>query len=148
MPLITRAFEFDAGHRILGHESKCAYLHGHRYRAEISIASSELDALGRVADFGVIKKILGEWIDMNLDHTMILHPDDPLLRYPELFPVRDGRSPFIMPIEYPSPTAENIAHLIFDRAQHSLHHFGWLKVWRVVLYETPNSWAEHPGVVG
>ena len=53
---ITRRLEFDAGHRVLGHEGKCKNLHGHRYSAEITVTAPDLDGLGRVIDFGVIKE--------------------------------------------------------------------------------------------
>jgi 6-pyruvoyl-tetrahydropterin synthase len=32
MPQCTRVMTFDAAHRVLRHESKCASLHGHTYR--------------------------------------------------------------------------------------------------------------------
>lgn len=76
---ITRRFEFDAAHRVLNHESKCAHLHGHRYVAEVTVASDVLDNVSRVIDFSQVKKLVGEWIDFYWDHNIILHPDDPLL---------------------------------------------------------------------
>lgn len=80
MPKITRKLEFDAGHRILGHEGKCAHLHGHRYVAEITVSGRDLDTLGRVVDFSVVKTKVGGWIDDYWDHNILLHPQDPLLR--------------------------------------------------------------------
>lgn len=147
MHRITRKLEFDAGHRVLYHEGKCANLHGHRYVAEITVASQELDELGRVIDFSVIKSLVGGWIDAQLDHNMLLHPDDPLLL--TWYRTRDvadiiGRTPYIMPAQYQNPTAENISRLIFDNASGILHHHG-LTVERVRLYETPNSWADWSG---
>lgn len=52
MITVTRVLEFDAGHRVVNHESKCATLHGHRYKVEIVAAAPGLDSLGRVIDFG------------------------------------------------------------------------------------------------
>jgi len=77
---ITRHFEFDMGHRVLGHESKCAYLHGHRYGADITVTAEELDSIDRVIDFSEVKRIVGKWIDDNWDHNVMLHINDPLLR--------------------------------------------------------------------
>ena len=34
--VITRKLEFDAGHRVMNHESKCATCHGHRYVLEVT----------------------------------------------------------------------------------------------------------------
>jgi 6-pyruvoyltetrahydropterin/6-carboxytetrahydropterin synthase len=80
MPRITRRMEFDAGHRILGHESKCAHLHGHRYVVHLTVETPTLDNLGRVVDFSVIKTIVGGWLDEHWDHNMLLNSDDPLLK--------------------------------------------------------------------
>ncbi|EER22473.1 queuosine biosynthesis protein QueD [Rickettsia tamurae subsp. buchneri] len=53
----TRRIEFDAGHRIIGHQNKCQFLHGHRYVLEITIATNETDKLGMIIDFGLIKDL-------------------------------------------------------------------------------------------
>jgi len=62
---ITRIFEWDAAHRIVGHESRCASLHGHRYVAEITCEAEQLDPLDRVIDFSVIRQHIGTWLDEN-----------------------------------------------------------------------------------
>jgi len=133
---ITRKLEFDAGHRLLNHEGKCAHLHGHRYTAEITVTADELDAVGRVVDFSVIKERVGEWIDDNLDHNMILHVDDPLWRAKD---VLGSKPPYILP---DNPTAENIAKLIFAVSVVKLEDTG-IKVLNVRIYETPNCWADY-----
>ena len=106
-----------------------------------------MDALGRVIDFGVVKDIVGKWIDDNLDHNTLLHPDDPLLEDREVDGVfvngvdfaesLVGRPPFIMPFMMPNPTAENIAQVILNQARALLHDTG-LFVSGIELYETPN----------
>jgi 6-pyruvoyl-tetrahydropterin synthase len=51
---ITRRLEFDAGHRIPNHTSQCKYLHGHRWRAEITLSmdiTREGAEQGMVMDF-------------------------------------------------------------------------------------------------
>ena len=53
----SRKIDFDAGHRVIGHKNKCQYLHGHRYSLEITATALELDELGMVADFVVLKKL-------------------------------------------------------------------------------------------
>ena len=150
MPTVIRRMEFDAGHRVLRHESKCKHLHGHRYVVLLHVQCSreEMDALGRVIDFGVVKDLMGRWIDTNLDHNMILHPEDPLLEDQDLdgnsICGKDfakklvGRTPFIMPAEMPNPTAENIAQVILDEARRQIHSLTAIKVVGIELYETPN----------
>jgi 6-pyruvoyltetrahydropterin/6-carboxytetrahydropterin synthase len=72
----SRKIDFDAGHRVIGHKNKCQYLHGHRYSLEITATALELDELGMVADFVVLKKFMKAWIDTNFDHNIILHKND------------------------------------------------------------------------
>jgi 6-pyruvoyltetrahydropterin/6-carboxytetrahydropterin synthase len=143
MPLITRRLEFDAGHRILGHEGKCRNPHGHRYVAEISVWSQSLDPLGRVVDFSVIKEEVGGWIEKNWDHTMILSRHDPLLKCPEI--EKADKPPYIIlpkPPRPESPTAEVLAEILYDVSKQLLPPH--LEVRKVVLYETPNCRAEYP----
>jgi 6-pyruvoyltetrahydropterin/6-carboxytetrahydropterin synthase len=107
-----------------------------------------MDALGRVVDFGVVKDLVGRWIDANLDHNMILHPDDPLLEDAEIdgkFVAGTdfatslvGRLPFIMPGDMPNPTAENIAQVILSKAKELVHSLTAIQVCGIELYETPN----------
>jgi len=73
---IVQRIEWDAMHRIPGHEGACKAYHGHRYAAEISVTAEKLDALGRVVDFSVIEDVVGGWIKQNLDHTAILYARD------------------------------------------------------------------------
>lgn len=151
MPLITRRLEFDAGHRIHGHENKCANLHGHRYVAEITVSSPELDGIGRVVDFNVLKTIVGGWIDTYWDHNILLHPNDPILEMCDIFGSEAKRSifgrklPYIMPVG--NPTAENMVKTLATNAQALLsrlsgEHGSLYKVEAVRLYETPNCWAD------
>lgn len=76
--LATRYHDFSAGHRVAGHENKCAGLHGHNYRVHFTIRAPKLDSLGRVLDFSAIKHCLCEWLEREWDHKMLLWKDDPL----------------------------------------------------------------------
>jgi 6-pyruvoyltetrahydropterin/6-carboxytetrahydropterin synthase len=104
---VTRELRFCYGHRLLEYDGKCRYLHGHNGRALITLAAASLDPLGMVVDFSAIKRVVGGWIDSQLDHRMILHRDDPLLPYLQ----SQGEPIFLMDA---NPTAENIARLIYD----------------------------------
>lgn len=154
--MITRKFEFDSAHRIIGHESKCRYLHGHRYVAEVTVSAADLDRLGRVVDFSFMKEIIGRWIDENWDHNMILRFDDPLVGIlTKLDPsvmqeVLGGKkTPFLFFKEYGNPTAENIAKYLYNETRdillsHEVTTGQNLSVCRVRIYETPNCWADFP----
>lgn len=134
MPSCTRAFEFDAAHRLVGHEGVCSNLHGHRYRVEVEVSSDALDALGRVVDFGELKRTIGAWIDAHLDHAVILrHDDEPLLGVCRAA----GWRVHVMP---GNPTAELMASELLTALPSLLSPP--LRVVRVRLYETPSCWAE------
>ena len=64
MPITaTRRLQFAAGHRVHGHEGKCRHLHGHNFVVFLTAAAENLDAVGRVIDFGVLKERIGGWIE-------------------------------------------------------------------------------------
>lgn len=134
----TRRLGFDAGHRVTRHESKCRNVHGHRYEVEVTIRG-DLDPVGRVVDFGVVKAVIGSWIDRELDHGYIAHPDDwvPTVLQAE------GLKVYRMPADLGEPTAENLAALIAAEGQRLLDEVGsGLTVFAVRVYETPNCWAD------
>lgn len=70
---------FDAGHRLLGHNGKCASPHGHTFRAELLVEGEELDALGLLVDFGDLKATLKGFIDSRWDHGFLVNSDDTAL---------------------------------------------------------------------
>lgn len=86
---ISRSIEVDAGHRVPTHGSKCANLHGHRYKVIAEVHANNLQQESEegsitinhqqdmVLDFGFLKDILIEHVDNLCDHGMILYIDDP-----------------------------------------------------------------------
>jgi 6-pyruvoyltetrahydropterin/6-carboxytetrahydropterin synthase len=136
----TRKIEFDAGHRVMGHENKCKYLHGHRYVLEVTARADELDSIGRVVDFGVLKTVIKEWIDENLDHNVILHQDDKSLG--SLISGETGQKIYYLKS---NPTAENIAlHIKYDIIP-LLFTKNSFDIVKIRLYETPNAYVEVNG---
>lgn len=120
---ITRYHDFSAGHRVAGHENKCANLHGHNYRVHFVCQSArkqhgeenysecpELDRLGRVIDFAVIKERLCQWLEDNWDHKMLLWKEDNpgIATLPPTKPLAE-RSVILVPF---NPTAENMAEYL------------------------------------
>lgn len=143
----TKILEWDAAHRILGHESKCKHLHGHRYKAEITVAARSVDPQGRMVDFGVIKELVGVFIDQSWDHNCMLNPADPLLSEITKDGGTSGKTPFTMPKGCENPTAENIAITLFHIAQHLLTERpsdkAPLTVTNVRVWETPSCYADY-----
>ena len=57
MYLVRIEIAFDAGHRLLDYRGKCAFPHGHSYRAEVLVTKQELDDLGLAVDFTDLAKL-------------------------------------------------------------------------------------------
>ena len=133
----TRRIEFDAAHRVMEHESKCKHLHGHRYVVEATFTSRQLDALGRVVDFGVIKERLGSWLDEQWDHTTILFEKDRELG--EVIAAKTGQKIFYLPT---NPTAENMAAYLAEVVCPTLFGDSDIRCIHIRLHETPNCYAD------
>ena len=140
MVVCTRRLEWDAMHRIPDHESKCKAFHGHRYVAEITCVADDLDDLGRVVDFSVIKEKVGTWIDTHWDHTAILMKDDPDPTIPFLAKSNAEKGHPVYWLD-DHPTAENIVIELGRVAGELLKDTG-VQVQKVRIWETPNAWAE------
>lgn len=98
----SRYHDISVGHRVHKHESKCRHLHGHNYRIHFHCEADQLDEVGRVIDFSVIKEKLCMWTEENWDHRMLIWMDDPLAQ--KLLDI----DPMVVLVPF-NPTAENIA---------------------------------------
>jgi 6-pyruvoyltetrahydropterin/6-carboxytetrahydropterin synthase len=105
MIVASRYHDFSCGHRVYGHESKCAHLHGHNYRIHFSVAAPELDEVGRVLDFSVINSRLCQWLEKEWDHKFLVWQEDPWAE--ELKVVDD--TVVVLPF---NPTAEKMADFL------------------------------------
>jgi 6-pyruvoyltetrahydropterin/6-carboxytetrahydropterin synthase len=137
----VRRIQFCAGHRVHLHESKCAHPHGHNYVAFIHArvlrqkGIGELDEIGRVIDFSVLKQIVGTWIDENWDHGFIYYKDDPAMR--DYFEAAEFKS-YALPY---NPTAENMARYLVRDVCPRLMEKTDVEVFKVELWETENCYA-------
>lgn len=103
MIVVERYHDISMGHRVVGHEHKCRHLHGHNYRIHFTCTAPELDEVGRVIDFGLIKSCLCAWLEEHWDHKMMLWEEDPLLpSLQQIIPMDLVVVPF-------NPTAEQMA---------------------------------------
>lgn len=137
---VTRRLEWDAMHRIPRHESRCKAFHGHRYVAELTCAADQLDSLGRVIDFGVLKAEVGGWIDAHWDHTALLQRGDPDPAVALVAASNEAHGRPVYWLEGP-PTAEVIVAELARVAEGLLAPRG-VTVVRIRLWETPNASAE------
>lgn len=132
----TRYHDFSAGHVVMGHEGKCAQLHGHNYRVHFTVESvGALDSVGRVVDFSVIKH-LGDWLEENWDHKFLIRHDHPLRK-----PLVQLDSASMVVCSF-NPTAENMGqYLLHEVGPYTLLNSG-ARLIRVVVEETRKCSAE------
>ena len=141
---ITTRLEFDAGHRIPCHKSQCRNLHGHRYAIEITlfgdiIKNEGASENGMVMDFSDVKAIARKSVVDVWDHAFLVYQgDSEVLAFLNSMP--DHKTVVMGTV----PTAENMAAEAFRILKNEYRDFygNHLKLERVRLYETPNSWAD------
>lgn len=147
--IISKEIQFDAGHRIPNHESKCRNPHGHRYKvvAEVyadTVRSDEGSSEeGMVMDFGFLKELLTDHVHDIFDHGFVYYKKDRQIKqfleeYGELFGWKVIKFPLI-------PTAENFAKWIFSTLDARVHNKtdGFAKLQSITVWETPTSMARH-----
>jgi 6-pyruvoyltetrahydropterin/6-carboxytetrahydropterin synthase len=141
---ITRRLEFDSGHRIPNHDSRCRHLHGHRYALEVTLAGDVIRAHGdaqegMVMDFGQVKAIAERELVDAWDHAFLVWREDTaVIEFLATIP-KHRTVVFDAP-----PTAEHLAQAAFRLLEPAYRdRFGThLTLERVRLYETPNCWAD------
>lgn len=130
----VRKFHFCAGHRVLGHESVCANMHGHNYVLWVHAESEDLDHLGRVIDFRILKEKIDPWIQENWDHTfLIFDKDQEMMALESQAPKKKPwyHCPF-------NPTAENMGKYLLQRIIPQLLEGSGVRISRLELQETEN----------
>jgi 6-pyruvoyltetrahydropterin/6-carboxytetrahydropterin synthase len=127
----------------MGHENKCAHLHGHNYVVHLEArALLGLDSVGRVVDFSVLKDLVGGWIDDNWDHGFIFHrQDEAVMKALGEFEVESGVKQKWFALDR-NPTAENLASYLLHCVCPQLLGQRSVQVIRVVVEETENCSAE------
>lgn len=121
MAAICKRFRFEAAHQLPNHKGKCANLHGHSYRVDVTIrgniqdpTTAESDA-GFVTDFGDVSEVMKPMIEKYFDHKFLNES-----------------------IGVPRTTAEMIAVWVFKYIFMSAPH---LPVIGVEVWETEDSYA-------
>lgn len=117
--------QFSAAHCLRGHPGRCSRLHGHNYRAVVTVTAERLDEKSMVIDFADLKAICQEAVDP-LDHTV-------LNELPAF-----GQA---------NPTAEELARHIHQSLASKLEQAtgGRVRLSRVTVYESERSCAAYLG---
>ena len=122
--MVSKEFTFDAAHHLHCYEGKCKNLHGHTYKVIFGI-SGYVNEIGLAIDFGDIKEIWKNEIEIYLDHRYLN----------ETLPAMNT-------------TAENMVVWIFEKMEEALtkddrqNEYKGARVEFVRLFETPTSYAE------
>ncbi len=119
--IITKTFRFESAHHLPAHHGKCAHLHGHSYRLEVSLRGPVRDEQGQsdhgmVMDFGDLSHIVQAAVIERLDHHDLNE------------------------VTQVYTTAENIAHWIWDALVEAGLDEDLLH--RIRLWETESSYTE------
>ena len=114
---ITVSAAFEAAHFIDGYDGKCARLHGHNWIVDAIVRGQELDKLGMLIDFKILKAELNKILD-EFDHRFLNE---------------------LTTFATENPTAENLARKIFQRLAASEIFTGSTKLFAVKVHESPNS---------
>jgi 6-pyruvoyltetrahydropterin/6-carboxytetrahydropterin synthase len=137
---ISKEFNFDMAHALLGYDGLCRNIHGHSYTLVVTVIGKPLqDAaspkIGMLIDFKDLKNIIRKQIIDRFDHALVLNSASPKDLLDLLFKNYDK----IVLLDY-QPTTEN---LIADMAEsiQTLLPLN-LKLFSLRLRETPTSYAE------
>ena len=144
--IITKYVEFDMGHRVPYHKSKCRNPHGHRYKVEVGLSGNIIDLEGisengMIMDFKDVKKILMVEVHDKLDHGfMYWEKDNEMTTFFKL-----NRNFHNIKVLF-TPTAENIAGWLYKILKEKYKHKydNNLELKYVKLWETPTSVAIAP----
>lgn len=134
MHLIRIEIVFDSGHRLLDYQGKCAYPHGHTYRAEVFVKAASLDSLGLVFDFAELKGRIKAWIDDNWDHAFLVNSRDREL-IQGLTPAARGR---LYQFQEENPSCEVMSRELYKKVA----ELCGVAPARVRLWESLNQYAE------
>ncbi|MCC6548219.1 6-carboxytetrahydropterin synthase [Candidatus Sumerlaeota bacterium] len=104
--LIVKA-HFHTAHRQPGYPGHCQHVHGHTWRAKVTLSCEEFprDELDMSVDFGEIKQLV-----RFLDHKIIVTKDDKTFLDPKVF---DQEGVFV--VEGRGPSVENVARYICNK---------------------------------
>lgn len=130
--IINKKYHFYAGHRNENIDDKCKNLHGHTYYVTMDFDFKEFNkATGITMLFSEIDSIVDPLIN-KLDHSLLIHEKDPLLKYLMLF-TKEEKTSLKVSILNTVTSAENLAQYIFHLVEEKL------PIIKITLQETTSS---------
>lgn len=144
---------FETSHRLAHFGDECASLHGHSWRAHITVSAPEVGTDGTVVDFHPLREAVGGWVAKHLNHACMLAADDPLAPILAehqcrvyLFGATAPRWWEAPAADLPYPTVENVARLLARVAEEEFRALRayaapGAEISTVVVDEAPGSQA-------
>ncbi len=137
---LTKEFDFEMAHALWNYDGKCKNIHGHTYKLIVTVEGTPVNdpenpKNGMVMDFGELKKIVKENIIDKHDHYLVLNGNTP---HKDI----DLSKFNIRLVQYKNyqPTCENLVSEFAEILKNKLP--GYVKLCKVILYETQTSYAE------
>lgn len=84
--------EFAGAHSLRGYDGECERLHGHNWKVEVTLRSKELDNLGMVIDFKIVKEMIGKILS-RFDHSYLNELEE---------------------FSHENPTTENVSKIVYE----------------------------------
>ncbi len=113
---------FSAGHHLRDYPGNCERPHGHNWKVEVTVKTSELDSLGMGIDFRQVKEAVKKVLDTLDHHDLNEHAG----------------------FQSINPSSENIAVYIFSNLQKDLTSDRY-EVHSVTVCETDNTGVTYFG---
>jgi 6-pyruvoyltetrahydropterin/6-carboxytetrahydropterin synthase len=111
---------FSSAHRLRNYKGKCENLHGHNWKVSVTVRGQNLDNIGLLIDFHIVKEKLKEVIGV-LDHTDL------------------NSIAFFKKI---NPTSENICFYIYRKMKSTLKKYS-VEIKRVDVWESDKQYASY-----
>jgi len=146
---VCKTITTETAHRLMNYVGKCASIHGHSYKWEVTAALLDrgVAANGISLDFGDLKAAMRKVIYEPFDHALVLSIDDPLA--PACTPpylmanAADGTPQKIVIFPW-NPTAEKFASYAAMQLQEIYGNNAdpGFDILRVRVWETANSYGQ------
>lgn len=118
---VCKVFSFEAAHFLPNYKGKCSNLHGHHWVLEVKVTGFVSPETGMVIDFVDLKNLVNDEVISKLDHTCLNE-------------VLEG--------QVDNPTCENLLDWIWTKLSPIGSWTGKVKLVKLRLWETPDSYAE------
>lgn len=147
---VTKEITFDCAHMLSGHKGKCANLHGHTYKCQVTVRGflktedEEASDACMVMDFSDLNTIIHQEVTVPFDHALIFSAEEfrggaeeELYEWATCYHMKH----FVLEGRTTSETMASHIRMNVMQALNQLPEFDYKDV-HVRLWETPTSFAE------